>query len=199
MTKDLFFYYPCDPLTVYSAYLRTANEQFSKQCREDIRGVVFSFGLDYSFKYNMNGGACTIHFLPYQGGTAVAIRYTVVQLFGARISRHSTDITTYADNLLGVKNQPATLNISMFTSYEASFKGQNAPAQPASAPVQNAAENQNAAAVCSSCGKPLTAGAKFCVSCGKPVLQNALSVCPNCGRPCGESGNFCVGCGAKLR
>lgn len=190
MTKDLFFYYPCQPAQVYSAYLQTANERFSKQCREEIRGAVFSFGLDYSFKYNMNGGACTIHVMPHQGGTAVAIHYTVVQLFGAKVTKHSTDITSYADRILGVQNQPIQLNIKMFTDYEASLKGQGAP-QPAS----NIPQSQGAP-VCPNCGNPLTPGARFCVSCGKPV-HSSPAVCPNCGRPYQGSENFCVGCGTK--
>ena len=164
MTKDVFCFYPCPAQQVYSAFLQTANEQFSKRCREDIRGAVFSFGLDYSFKYNMNGGSCTVHFLPYQGGTAVAIHYTVVQLFGAKIGKHSTDMTAYADRLLGVKNQPVQLNIGMFTAYEASLSQQGAEPQPAAAVPQSGA-------VCAYCGRPLTPGAKFCAGCGKPAAR----------------------------
>ena len=189
MTKDLFFSYPCQPIQVYSAYLQTANEQFSKQCREDVKGAVFSFGLDYSFKYNMNGGSCTVRFMPYQGGTAVAIHYTVVQLFGAKIGKHSTDMVTYADKLLGVKSLPTQLNLKMFTDYAASLSGQGG--QPAVVDPQGLG-----APLCPNCGGSLTPGAKFCVSCGKPVPA-APAVCPNCGRAFQENENFCVGCGTK--
>lgn len=188
MTRDLFCYYPCPVQNVYGAFLRTANEQFGKNCREEMPGVVISFGLNYSFKYNMNGGAVTLHFMPYQNGTMVAMRYSVVQLFGARYEKHATDMTSYADKLLGAGAQwNKQMKMTDFTAYEANLRG--------GAPVSSAPAAAGGP-VCPNCGSALTPGAKFCVGCGKPVPA-APAVCPNCGRAFGDGERFCVGCGAK--
>ena len=70
MRRDLVYFYPCPKDAVFNAFLRTANEKFGKNCKKDPNGNSISFGLNFSFRYNMNGGACTIHFMPYQNGTA---------------------------------------------------------------------------------------------------------------------------------
>lgn len=214
MRKDLFCYYPVPVANVYHAFLRTAKEQFGKNCREEIPGKVFSFGLNYSFKYNMSGGALTLHFMPYQNGTAIAMRYTVIQALGARYSRHAQDMTNYANRILGATAQMnPPLNMQTFLSYESSQGG----AQPAAAnnaqppmqnyaqpPVQNYAQapaandaQQIGSCSCTYCGKLLTPGAKFCVSCGNPVPA-APSVCPSCGKPFRQGERFCTGCGSRL-
>ncbi len=192
MTKDVFFYYPCETGAVYQAYLRTANEQFAKVCKEEIPGAVISFGLDFSFKYNMNGGACTIHFMPHQSGTAVAIRYTVVQLLGARVSKHSSDLTSYADRILGAAAQPAQLTMNLFTGYESSYT----PAVVRQ-PIPQVAPA--GARMCPHCGAPLSENARFCSSCGKAADAAPQRVCPSCSRQLSENDIFCPACGTKCR
>ena len=53
-----------------------------------------------------------------------------------------------------------------------------------------------ATAVCTDCGTPLPAGAKFCPGCGKarPVSR----FCPECGAKAPEGAKFCPECGNKL-
>ena len=59
-----------------------------------------------------------------------------------------------------------------------------APQQPAQAP----------AAVCISCGQPLTPGAKFCPQCG---AKQEAQYCVKCGAQLQAGAKFCPQCGAK--
>lgn len=110
MKKDLFHYFEADVKNVYMAYVRAAKEKFGKDCSATPYHTI-SFGLNYSFKYNMNGGACHIHFIPYKTGTAVGLRYTIVQMFGARYEAHDADMIRFVENEINVKS--ASINISM--------------------------------------------------------------------------------------
>jgi Double zinc ribbon len=53
--------------------------------------------------------------------------------------------------------------------------------------------------VCSSCGVPAIAGAKFCRSCGAAIATSKAAAgertCPQCQRPVSSSAAFCAGCG----
>lgn len=63
MRRDLFYFYPLPVQPVSDAFVQAANQRFGKQCKVEPYKTV-NFGLNYSFKYNMNGGALTIHFMP---------------------------------------------------------------------------------------------------------------------------------------
>lgn len=103
MKRDLFHYFESDVKTVYAAYVKAAEEKFGKDCSSTPYHTV-SFGLNFSFKYNMNGGACHIHFIPYKSGTAVGVRYSIAQLLGARYQAHDSDMTEYVERELGVRS-----------------------------------------------------------------------------------------------
>ena len=118
MTRDLCYFYPCPLNAVYGAFVQTAAQKLGKDCKQTPM-VSISFGLNFSMKYNMNGGACTIHFMPYQNGTAINIRYSVVQLMGARYKKHAQDLTLYANNILRANAQPANINVQEFLNYAA--------------------------------------------------------------------------------
>lgn len=113
MRKDLFHYFEADVKTVYEAYVRAANEEFGKACSETPYHTI-SFGLNYSFKYNMNGGSCHIHFMPYKTGTAVGIRYTIVQLVGARYGAHDSDMKKSVEKKLGISATDVNLEMEEF-------------------------------------------------------------------------------------
>lgn len=110
MKKDLFHYFEADVKTVYAAYVKAAKEKFGKDCSSSPYHTL-SFGLNYSFKYNMNGGACHIHFIPYKSGTAVGIRYTIAQMFGARYEAHDSDMVGFVEKEVGLKS--TSINIDM--------------------------------------------------------------------------------------
>lgn len=113
MKRDLFCYYEADVKSVFNAFVKAANEKFGKDCSSTPYHTI-SFGLNYSFKYNMNGGACHIHFIPYDKGTAVGLRYTIVQMFGARYEAHYSDITKFVEKELGVLSSDININMEEF-------------------------------------------------------------------------------------
>ena len=226
MTRDLCYFYPCPLNAVYGAFVQTAAQKLGKDCKQTPM-VSISFGLNFSMKYNMNGGACTIHFMPYQNGTAINIRYSVVQLMGARYKKHAQDLTLYANNILRANAQPANINVQEFLNYAATqTRAQSPMAQPAqnarAMPQQTPPQYQPQAApqtayrqsvqqypspqrpaqgvkFCTYCGKQLPADARFCTNCGKGIAMPAPTpACPNCGKPLQADEKFCVRCGTKI-
>ena len=51
--------------------------------------------------------------------------------------------------------------------------------------------------VCSKCGKPLPANAKFCLECGQQVLSENEIICSSCGNKT-PKGKFCLECGSPM-
>ena len=49
---------------------------------------------------------------------------------------------------------------------------------------------------CPSCGKSVSAGAKFCAECGAKIPHKKF--CENCGKPVSAGAKFCAECGHKL-
>ena len=184
MRRDLCYFYPMPVNVVFDAYVQAANQQFGKNCKIDAYKTI-NFGLNYSFKYNMNGGSVTAHFMPYQNGTAIDLRYTIVQAFGARYGKHAEDYTGFANRILGMQAQPIQLDINAFLNYEASTPSNVIPtasAQPMmqQAPVQQVPEQvapvtQQPAQpapqkmFCMNCGAKLVEGAMFCMNCGQKI------------------------------
>ena len=117
MRRDLVYFYPAPMKLVYDAFYNAANQRFGKDCKADPFKTL-QFGLNYSFKYNMNGGSITAHFMPYQNGIAVNLRYTIIQAFGARYQKHAQDYTAYVDGLLNVKGALIQLPVEQFLDYE---------------------------------------------------------------------------------
>ena len=167
MRKDLCYYYPAPVQPVFDAFVQAARQKFGKNCRIDAYKTI-SFGLDYSFRYNMNGGSLTLHFMPYNNGTAIDMRYTVIQLMGARYQKHANDVLAFVSGALGLQAQPVQIDINEFLAYE------NASSQPTAEnivpqqPVRQftAPQNPPQRKFCTNCGTPLASGAAFCTNCG---------------------------------
>lgn len=175
MRRDVCHYYERNVQQVFDAYYNAATQRFGKNCKAEPFHTL-TFGINMSFRYNMNGGACTVHFMPYYSGTAVDVRYSLAQLMGARYGAYDKVMTDYVCGLLGVPAQPVSINVETFLDPRNQVV-MNAVPNPAMPPVQAAPMGQPlpnvqptpaaAPAVCSSCGKPLVAGAKFCPYCGQ--------------------------------
>ncbi len=195
MRRDLCYFYPCATGDVFNAFIQAANRKFGKDCRVISEGKTLSFGLNYSFKYNMNGGSVTVHLMPYQNGTAVDLRYTIVQLAGGRYKAHARDLTLYTDGILRAKAQPISIDVNAFLSYE-----QNSPEIPAP-PVQKApaqpvpAKTAPADKKCPKCGRAASPSAKFCAGCGNQF--ETVAYCQNCGAALQSGAMFCTNCGFK--
>lgn len=192
MKRDLVYYYDRPLNAVFSAFVQAANQQFGKNCKID-QGKTISFALNYSFKYNMNGGMVTAHFMPYADGVAVNLRYTIVQVFGARYKAHAADLTGYVNNLLQAAGKLIELDIKLFLKYEAEtpsvgpilVQSQQTPYVPPEA----------SGISCPRCSALNEKGARFCVGCGFRLLQDP--VCKNCGATLSPASNFCPVCGTK--
>lgn len=104
MRRDLFYFFDADVKSVYNAYIKAARVVFNKDCGASPYHAV-DFGLSYSTKYNMNGGSCHIHFIPYKNGTAVAARYTVAQLFGAKYEKHYGELISFVEKEVSARGK----------------------------------------------------------------------------------------------
>ena len=134
MRRDICHYYEADLQSVYNAYAKVAREKFGKDC-EYHNGYKLSFALNFTFRYNMNGGACTIHFMPCQSGTAVNVRYSIAQLFGARYEAYDEELTKNVVEILPVRNAIINSDPEQFEKYA---EGRSANPQAASAPAPTA-------------------------------------------------------------
>lgn len=201
MRRDLVYYYPLPVEPVYEAFVQAATQKFGKNCKL-VPCKNMTFGLNFSLKYNMNGGSLTLHFMPYQNGTAIDLRYSIVQLMGARYKAHARDLILFTDSVLRIPGQMMTLDINIFLSYESSAPAATAE-QLASMPMtsmQLGVNRQPAAPI-----QPVTPAApvqpepfvqpqndappsgqqtpqyRFCMNCGAPITPNSL-FCTKCGK-----------------
>ena len=172
MRRDLCYFYPVPVEPVFDAFVQAAKQKFGKNCKIDAYKTL-SFGLDYSFRYNMNGGSLTLHFMPYNNGTAIDMRYTVVQLMGARYQKHADDVLIFVNAILGAQAQKIQIDVNEFLAYETGI-----PSAPIGAAPQAVPQAQTNAQPVQSAPQ-----ARFCTNCGKPIVPNAA---------------FCTGCGKKL-
>ncbi len=173
MRRDLVYFYPVPMKLVYDAFYNAAGQKFGKNCKADPFKTL-QFGLNYSFKYNMNGGSVTAHFMPFQNGTAVNLRYTIIQAFGARYKAHAQDLTKHVDGLLGTRGSMIQLNIQQFLDYEKRTPSGVLPEQQAPVqqmpPQQQTPTQQAQPGFCTKCGTPVTPGNKFCIKCGNKLF-----------------------------
>ena len=221
MRRDIGYFFTRDVISVYNAYIAAANNsQFRRDCKQEPFHTI-TFGLNFSMKYNMNGGACIIHFMPYNGGTAVNIRFAIAQGFGARYEKYANDITNAAASVLGEAPTSASYNMDDFLRPENRIFASPqsfAPAEPAPQPIvpqpQPTVEPQIKPepqpikekpsdslpdSFCIDCGKKLVEGAPFCPNCGKRVLPlSNKKFCPYCGKEAESDALFCINCGGKF-
>lgn len=196
MRRDLVYYYDRPLDAVFNAFIQAANQRFGKNCKIE-QGKTISFALNYSFKYNMNGGTVTAHFMPYQNGTAVNLRYTIIQAVGARYKAHAKDLTLFADGILQTSGVLIQLDINLFLAYEQQTPSAGVYVQSQNAAVQQPVLQQpQPQRICANCGKPVSNDAVFCNSCGKK-LEESPSLCAGCGTVLPTDAKFCPKCGAK--
>ncbi len=220
MKRDLTYFYPVPLPNVYNAYVQTAIQRLNKNCEQKPYFTI-SFALNYSFKYNMNGGACTIHFMPYQNGTAVNLRYTVVQLLGARYEAHANEINKFAGSILGVNAQKINLDVNLFLNYAAGAASQAprgqyqqapAPAQNNYAPAQAQQPSSQQAPqpvpqrAPQAAQQPMPQPVQQPIP--QPVQQNAPQpspqqsagtvICSGCGKRLTADSRFCTSCGKPV-
>lgn len=117
MKKDICRIFKAELISVYNAYLKAATEKYGREC---IQKPFYSieFGLNYSLQYNLIGGQCKIHFMPYNGGTAVNIRYMLEQLEEAHYDAHEKGLLEVVESQLHVKGSLDKVSFEQFLDYE---------------------------------------------------------------------------------
>ena len=200
MTRDVGFYVDAPVAQVYQAYLDAAtHEPFERDCDQKPYYQI-SFGVNFSFKYNMNGGACHIHLMPSGNGTAVNMRFSIAQAMGARYERYAEDLNKAMQRYLPVCPRPMNYNVDDFLnpynqvtpqSIQSAPIAKPAPVAPQPAPV---AKPQGA--TCKNCGNPLAESDRFCSQCGTPATREKL--CTACGTFLPDNALFCTNCGNRL-
>ena len=194
MRRDICYYYRADVQTVYDGFYRAICKDFDKSPSIN---PPFTIGVDlkFSFRYNMNGGACTVRFMPSNGGTLVNLRYSIAQLMGARYGAHAEAIEKAVYQTINLRGESTSVDAEIFVRYEKEQmlkqSGQCAPAQPAQH-VANAPTG-----TCTKCGMQYSSGQKFCVNCGEKIQQKAEKFCTSCGKKIAAESKFCCECGAK--
>ena len=117
MRRDICLFYQQSVPVVFDAYIKAAKERFDKDC--DVNPYYsLTFGLNFSLKYNMNGGACTVHFMPYNGGTAVNVRYSIAQGAAARYEAHNRDLTKSVAEYSNCQPTEAFIDVEEFLKPE---------------------------------------------------------------------------------
>ncbi len=188
MKRDLCYSYPKNILEVYHAYVQAIPEVFGKTGVEQNYHTI-SFDLASEFKYNMNNGACTVYLIPYGDATAVNVRYTVVQVAGARYQSHCRDMTRAVEKILNCAAEPADIHAESFMKSENRVFSADDPRcipfvppvpapepapepVPAPAPIPEPAPEpvpegpQRDHKFCNDCGAKLLINARFCSYCG---------------------------------
>lgn len=196
MRRDICYFFPVSVDRLYNAYLSAAtNSRFRRECNEEPYHTL-GFGLNFSMKYNFNGGGCTVRFIPWEGGSAVTLRFTIAQLAGARYEKYAQDLTDAAAAVLGVAGQKTDIDVEIFVAPENKVVP---AADPISAPVVTPVIPQTALDenVCPNCGKSVDSSDKFCSACGTPIKVEK-KFCTNCGKEASLDAAFCSECGNKL-
>ena len=176
MTRDLFHFFEADLVSVYEAYRTVIQKDFDAFLQETKYNTIKG-GLKYSFKYNMNGGAFTVHFMPYNNGTAVAIRYSIAQLFGARYQKHDKDLTEFVVKKIKIKPKDVVLNINDFLRPENMLIPEDVEnisnnkinvEESADTKIEQGTLSQSNV-FCTQCGNKINVGDKFCGKCGHKI------------------------------
>lgn len=191
MRRDICYYFDTDVKTLYNAYLTAAtNEPFGRDCKKEPYHTL-TFGLNFSMKYNFNGGSCILHFIAYEGGAAVDMRFVLAQGAGGRCGRYAEDLNSYAEKILGKKGLLSQIPIEIFT--DPANKTEYTASAPHTAPPVGCAET-----TCINCGHILPEGGNFCPKCGTRQPEYSCNFCSACGAKVDSTDIFCYKCGSKL-
>lgn len=143
----------------------------------------------------MNGGACTLQFMPYQNGTAVNFHFTIAQVFGARYENYAEDLNKAMQKFLPVIPREIDIDADIFERVENKVTPVSEPVAPA--PVSTVTTPVTTT-FCANCGSEIAEGNKFCTKCGSAVTPAAPKLCPTCNETVKEGDAFCGKCGTRL-
>ncbi len=115
MRKDIIHYYNSPLENVHKAYFDAAQQRFGKDLRESSYTV--QFGINMSLPHNLEGGACTVHLMPYQDGTAAYLCYNIAQVMDAHYTSFDSNLSGFVCQSLGVQLMNVDLPLQGFLDY----------------------------------------------------------------------------------
>ena len=191
MRHDVCYYFPADVKAVYEAYVSAATNRVFRRNPNKEPYHTIGFGMNFSVKYNINGGSCIIRFIPYNSGTAVNLRFTLAQAGGARCNAYADELSRTAGSFLGgMMPQLCSVNVNDFLN----------PLNQVTAASEPQAASKSAP-TCRSCSATLREGDAFCFRCGTKAASaqaDVSSFCTECGKELMPDAAFCSACGAKV-
>lgn len=168
MRRDVFHHYDFDQKAVYEAYLKVlTNAPFNKK-PDQTPYTLLSFGIGMSFKFNMNGGAVNIHFSENNGGTDVQVRFSIVQLLGARYGAYDELMTKGVEAALSEAKLVEKHKEEDEDEYRIYIETPDHEIKPLDSNPKKE-EHKSKPAFCTKCGRPLRPGDLFCGGCGNKV------------------------------
>ena len=120
MRRDVCRFFPgVDIYSVFNAYVAGVRKAFGKDVKtRPYYNLSFSTYSLSSIKYNFSNGAINVRFMPYMGGTAVNLRYTLFQAGMAAYIRHEEDLAKAVEFYLGRGGSYKTnIPVELFVSY----------------------------------------------------------------------------------
>lgn len=213
MRRDICYFYPVSVDALFDGYYTAAtNDKFRRE-PEIEPYFKMSFGLNFSMKYNFNGGACTLRFMPYQNGSAVNLRFSIAQLAGARYENYAKDLAYDVAQVLGVLPQLIEIDVEYFLMPQNQITADQIVdtepvleptpvCEPVEVPATEPAPTPvNASNItCKNCGATLDDNSKFCHLCGTAVApkEPEPKFCSQCGTKTKDGALFCTNCGTKI-
>lgn len=164
MKKEFCHYYPKPVEEIFTAYDRAVKVVFGADA-EKAPNKLIEFDLEYSFKYNINGGGCSIRFTESNGGTLVGLSYVIAGAMGARCNACDLDLTEEVEQIVGVQSK------NVYEEFDELVRRMNTPPPPPrgyGAGQGNMPHDGGRANFCSRCGKPFAPNDNFCTNCGTP-------------------------------
>lgn len=185
MRKEITFYVEADVERVYRAYLTAAaGEPFRRICNGQPMHTI-TFDLNFSVKYNISGGYCTIRLMPYGKGTAVHLHFLIRQAFGGQGEQYACDLTNAVYAILPVTIYQAAIDPAEFLR----------PWNQITPETVHMIRPRSDGERCPHCGTPLSPNAAFCTKCGAKIVGKALRKCPVCQYPLIDGESVCRRCG----
>ncbi|MBR2337150.1 MAG: zinc ribbon domain-containing protein [Clostridia bacterium] len=198
MRKDYCHYFDKNLQEVFYAYQQAIKSKFGKDADASPFHTL-SFSIGFSFKYNMNGGSCHVHLMPYSNGTAIDVRYSIAQLAMARCSAHDKDLTVAVERILGTSAQPIELDEELFMKNKESGTAQcslNQPMQNPSLQPQMQPVQRETPPVSHTQAPAFAQGQSRAMS-STPAQSGLGRFCVNCGTRFDGDAKFCIKCGTK--
>ena len=193
MTAEVYHYYPNPIEDVFNAYARAIQDCF-KVTGACYQYHTITFPLKFSFKYNMNGGNCTLNFIRHQDGTAVRVNYNIYQLIAALYDSHDRDMTLYVQRILGSFATPIFLSPMDFANPDNRVMSNGTTAAPNGAAYPPVSPNGAAYP------PPMAPKEETATPGTPPPIRVAKgNYCIHCGSQQSSDTEFCQTCGKKRK